>query len=347
MAKFLNQVGLKSILSLLKSYIDKLTVHESPDWSESDSNSKSYIKNRTHYIETCEKVYDSISWLNGSIVTLYFQVENYTSEEVAEGLKLTPNVRVVDGESTVDKSFNPIIFKLDSVNQVASPVSELPQIKVSRGLLPVNLLYLYKVDQNAQKLYYRIITEDGIVEREVEIVNNLVTIYTSPFEGEYNTELGFLKYTQVVHKLDKGYLPNEVIIPEGGNAGDVLTKNTDAYGDLKWEPPVQFQNLLLIDFGQSVNKTLKPILSPTSKPVDIDIALPSRYQKDWALASMVKYEVFDSRNNRVEINIGAMFSMDGQKVLRIKAFAFGAEEKQISHIRGALLLAKRTYLETQ
>lgn len=342
MANYLDVVGLKKIFSLLKTYIDRLVVHTSPDWSDNDVNSKAYVKNRTHYVEIKDSVYDRVSWNNGSITTLRFELGNHTMEDGTEVLKLTPSVKVIDGESTVEKSFQPILFNIPDVNGVSQSITEYPQLRVNKGSLPSNSLYLYKVDTVNQKLYYRIITEENTLDREVDIVNNLVTIYTAPLEGEYNTELEFLEYSQTYHKLDKEYLPNEVIVPEGGNKGDVLTKNSNESGDLKWESPVQFQTFMLLDFNQTVGKNIPPLLSNTPQAENIDVTVPEQYQEEWALASISKYECISNNGEKVLINIGASFSMGGQKTLRLKVLALGNTPAFVQKIQGALMLIKRS-----
>lgn len=78
----------------------------------------------------------------------------------------------------------------------------------------------------------------------------------------------------------------------------------------------------------------------TSIP-NVDIAITGQEATDFAIAGLLKYEVFDASNKRLNCFPVCAFSMDGQKTLRVRMMVGGPNSKQAKKISGAILLKHR------
>ena len=106
----------------------------------------------------------------------------------------------------------------------------------------------------------------------------------------------------------------------------------------------------LQDFTQQINLTIPHCnqdIANTSIPnmdIDLDIIDPSgTLNQNFAIAGLAKYEVYDatSGGNRINCWPVCSFSMNGQRVLRIRMMCAGSTGKTARRIAGALLLKHR------
>lgn len=81
-------------------------------------------------------------------------------------------------------------------------------------------------------------------------------------------------------------------------------------------------------------------ISNTSIP-NVDIAITGTEAEEFAIAGLLKYEVKDASNNRLNAFPICTFSMDGQKVLRVRMMVGGPDDKAAKSINGAILLKHR------
>ena len=106
----------------------------------------------------------------------------------------------------------------------------------------------------------------------------------------------------------------------------------------------------LQDFTQQINLTIPHCnqdIANTSIPnvdIDLDIIDPTgTLNQSFAIAGLAKYEVYDatSGGNRINCWPVCSFSMNGQRVLRIRMMCAGNTGKTARRIAGALLLKHR------
>ena len=106
----------------------------------------------------------------------------------------------------------------------------------------------------------------------------------------------------------------------------------------------------LQDFTQQINVTIPSItteVANTAIPnvdVDLNVIDPTgALNESFAIAGLVKYEVYDatSGGNRLNVTPICSFSMNSQRVLRIRMMCAGPSSKTARRIAGALLLKHR------
>ena len=106
----------------------------------------------------------------------------------------------------------------------------------------------------------------------------------------------------------------------------------------------------LQDYTQQVNISI-PLVSEeianTSIPnvdIDLDVIDPTgELNRNFAIAGIAKYEVYDaaSGGNRINCFPVCSFSMNSQRVLRVRMMCAGTSRKTARRITGALLLKHR------
>ena len=101
--------------------------------------------------------------------------------------------------------------------------------------------------------------------------------------------------------------------------------------------------IMLKDFNQTINVTIPSVLNdiPNTSIPNVDISITSEEAQTWAIASLMKYEVFDSSNARLNAFQVCSFSMNQQATLRIRMMVAGSNSKTATKIHGALLLKHR------
>ena len=107
---------------------------------------------------------------------------------------------------------------------------------------------------------------------------------------------------------------------------------------------------MLKDFTQQINLTIPHCnqdIANTSIPnvdIDLDVIDPTgELNQKYAIAGLVKYEVYDatSGGNRINCWQVCSFSMNGQRTLRLRMMCAGTTSKTARRIAGAILLKHR------
>ena len=80
---------------------------------------------------------------------------------------------------------------------------------------------------------------------------------------------------------------------------------------------------------------------PNTSIPNVDISISGEEAAEFAIAGMVKYEVKDASGNRLNCFPVCTFSMEGQKILRVRMMVAGNDSKQAKSISGAILLKHR------
>ena len=106
----------------------------------------------------------------------------------------------------------------------------------------------------------------------------------------------------------------------------------------------------LQDFTQQINLTIPhcnqdiPNTSIPNVDIDLDVIDPTgQLNQNFAIAGLAKYEVYDaaSGGNRINCWPVCSFSMNSQRVLRVRMMCAGSTDKSARRISGALLLKHR------
>lgn len=119
----------------------------------------------------------------------------------------------------------------------------------------------------------------------------------------------------------------------------------DKAADLQTQIDALGEPFRLLDFSQQINATIPSIttdVANTSIP-NVDVIISGETGDNFAIASLAKYEVYDaaSGGNRINVTPICMFSMNGQKTLRLRMMAAGPNSKAAKRIQGAILLKHR------
>ena len=303
-----------------KSDVDAILKASQADWNASDVDSLAHVKNRTHYEEK-DVVISSFIDEQVSMTVL----EKTTN---LDGYHRTWKVQLNIGDYSkiysVELSFDDYSPE-DFVKTDLRYGSEFLQIGV------------YAYDNQITGML-------GLLLMDPEEASGYNIITNKPWNDSDSAGASYSLGTisadrigDIVKKLDPKFLPDGTKIPDGGTAGQILSKKTDADQDVEWT--TLQQEFLLLDFNQSVNVNA-PAIASGSNPVNIDVNVPESYQADWKISSLPKFECKNG-TTRVDVVFGSAFSMNGQKTLRLRTFACGTETKQITSIAGAMLLMKR------
>ena len=149
--------------------------------------------------------------------------------------------------------------------------------------------------------------------------------------------------------MDKVSSPtaNDILIDDGN--GQAIDSGTDL-NQLLLDVEAGKEAFILKDFGQQIDITIPSCLNDianTSIPnVDIDLNTidpTGELNSKYAIASLMKYEVYDntSGGNRLNAFQVCSFSMNTQRTLRLRMMVAGPNAKSAKRISGALLLKHR------
>ena len=131
--------------------------------------------------------------------------------------------------------------------------------------------------------------------------------------------------------------------PDGVEAVKIYIDEKDT--DLQEQIDALGEPFRLMDFSQTLSITIPSVtqdISNTSIP-NVDVVITGTVADDFAIASLAKYEVYDaaSGGNRLNVFPVCMFSMNGQKTLRVRMMCAGPSSKAAKRIQGAILLKHR------
>lgn len=111
-----------------------------------------------------------------------------------------------------------------------------------------------------------------------------------------------------------------------------------------WTATVEHKDsFMLYDFTLSIDVTIPSCQQdiPNTSVPNVDVIIDDTLGADWAIASLVKYEVKDASGNRLNVWPVCAFSMNTQKTLRLRMMAAGPNAKVARSISGAMLLKSR------
>ena len=209
----------KTIISGLKAYIQK----SRGNWNQNDETALDYIKNRTHYSEMTEIITNTLEW-DGNTEGLLAAVES-------EGLGI---YKVSDTILEPSDFVNGIIAATviqDGIEESAEMVISEDAIGIfSENLFVISELLIMVVKEDNTELEGVILPEAGIYFLGATMDGR--TMFVNKLEIN-NGSLPFKTVTEVVHKIDKKYLPELSSIKnilDGNTKGSVRT--IGAYGEV-------------------------------------------------------------------------------------------------------------------
>ena len=133
---------------------------------------------------------------------------------------------------------------------------------------------------------------------------------------------------------------NEILITDA--IGQAVSSGTDL-SQLLFDVDAGKNAFMLYDYSRDgMSITLPSVTSDvanTSIP-NVDIDIGETMAETWAVAGMVKYEVFNGSTRLNAMPICA-FSMDQQRVLRLRMMVAGPSSKTMTKLSGAVLLKHR------
>ena len=188
---------------------------------------------------------------------------------------------------------------------------------------------------------------------------------SSPYDdSELRGRIGNMETALDGHTVGKS-VPSDAVFTDTvyddgelqGKIGDLTSLGTTekssivgAVNELKTTVDGLGEPFRLQDFNQQINVEIPSIttdVANTSIPnVDIDLNVidPSgALNESFAIAGLVKYEVYDatSGGNRLNVTPICSFSMNSQRVLRARMMCAGSASKTARRIQGAILLKHR------
>lgn len=97
------------------------------------------------------------------------------------------------------------------------------------------------------------------------------------------------------------------------------------------------------DFSQNLNINIPSCQNdiPNTSIPNIDVTITGTVAENFALAGLLKYEIMDASNNRLNVFPVCVFSMSGQTILRVRMMAAGPDAKNARKINGTILLKHR------
>ena len=300
-----------------KSDVDDILKASQADWEVSNVDSLAHIKNRTHYEEKNVVVQSFVD----EEVSVTLLEREFEQGGLGQRWKVLLNIGDYNKVCTIYPPYD------DYNNSNRGPIKT--DLKYNNDFIYIGG---YICDNNIDSRL-------GLLLREGNTELTSVKVDHDDSAGA-SYSLGTIsadRIGDIVKKLDPKFLPDGTKIPDGGTAGQILSKKTDADQDVEWTNLQQ--EFLLLDFTQSVNVNA-PAIASGSNPVNIDVNVPESYQANWKISSLPKFECKNG-TTRVDVVFGSAFSMNGQKTLRLRTFACGTETKQITSIAGAMLLMKR------
>lgn len=164
-----------------------------------------------------------------------------------------------------------------------------------------------------------------------------------------NAQSGTAVASAISNKMDLVGVPINGNLVECDASGQVIISGTNLV-DLLNDVEAGKEAFMLKDFNQQINITIPHCnqdIANTSIPnVDIDlndIDPTGELNTKYAIASLMKYEVFDatSGGNRLNCWPVCSFSMNSQRTLRLRMMVAGSTAKTARRIQGALLLKHR------
>ena len=117
---------------------------------------------------------------------------------------------------------------------------------------------------------------------------------------------------------------------------------TDAIATARQKSVTEF---LLQDFTTTFETPLEipSVLTdiPNTQIKNVDITLDDETAVEYAIAGLVKYEVLDENNQRLNAFQVCSFSMNGQVTLRLRMMCAGQNSVFAKQVKGAILLKRR------
>lgn len=190
---------------------------------------------------------------------------------------------------------------------------------------------------------------DKILADKTYVDNAIPTIDQTYDSTSANAQSGVAVAGAISNKMDLVSNPvNNALVVSDSN-GQVQITSTDI-DQLLLDVEAGKEAFMLKDFNQQVNITIPHCnqdIANTSIPnmdIDLDVIDPTgELNQKYAIASLMKYEVYDATSGGNRLNCWSVcsFSMNSQRTLRLRMMCAGSTGKTARRIAGALLLKHR------
>lgn len=320
----------------LDNYYTKSEVNElveqsnvQSDWNENDSTQKSYIANRTHYVEE-EPVIESFVDEPVSI-TLLEKLVNPGSIHPVFKVRLTVGqhqtqytINVVDGDWGMDT--DPIYTGMRLKDGRNIYISAYEKDNLSGGSIGLCVIPEGKP------------TIDSLIYSAWNATDKSGTIYQL---GPKNLTADLIG-EDIVHKLDNKYIDSSSIVDSTSEL-PVQTKAVAEYVDSKEQSITnyidskQFQKYY--DYDSKTTFTVPALGSETPYTVQVD--LPSDLTADWRIGGVMTHAIKDANGNRIYASIVQSFTMQDQTAVKVSFMGCSSSAKQAAELQIKFILIKR------
>lgn len=299
------------------------------DWNENDSTQKSYIANRTHYVEK-EPVIESFVDEPVSI-TLLEKLVNPGSTHPVFKVRLTVGsyrtqytINVVDDDWGMDP--DPIYTGMRLKDGRDIYISAYENDNLSGGaiglcVIPEGQSYI-----------------DSLIFSQWNATDESGTIYQLGPENLTADLIG----EDIVHKLDNKYINSSSTVDSTSEL-PVQAKAVAEYVDSKEQSITnyidskEFQKYY--DYKSTTAFTVPALGSKTPYTVQVD--LPSDLTTDWRIGGVMTHAIKDSSGNRIYASIVQSFTMQDQTAVKVSFMGCSSSAKQAAELQIKFILIKR------
>lgn len=299
------------------------------DWNENDSTQKSYIANRTHYVEK-EPVIESFVDEPVSITLLEKLVNPGSTYPVFK-------VRLTVGSYQTQYTINVVgeDWEMDT-----DPIYTGMRLKDGRDIY----ISAYEYDNLSGGAIGLCVIPEG----QSYIDSLIFSLWNATDESGTIYQLGPENLTadligeDIVHKLDNKYINSSSTVDSTSEL-PVQTKAVAEYVDSKEQSITnyidskQFQKYY--DYNSKTTFTVPALGSETPYTVQVD--LPSDLTADWRIGGVMTHAIKDANGNRIYASIVQSFTMQDQTAVKVSFMGCSSSAKQAAELQIKFILIKR------
>lgn len=299
------------------------------DWNENDSTQKSYIANRTHYVEE-EPIIESFVDEPVSITLLEKLVNPGSTYPVFK-------VRLTVGSYQTQYTINVVG---EDWGMDTDPIYTGMRLKDGRNIY----ISAYEDDNLSGGGIGLCVIPEG----QSYIDSLIFSVWNATDESGTIYQLGPENLTadligeDIVHKLDNKYI-NLSSTVDSTSELPVQAKAVAEYVDSKEQSITnyidskQFQKYY--DYNSKTTFTVPALGSETPYTVQVD--LPSDLTADWRIGGVMTHAIKDSSGNRIYASIVQSFTMQDQTAVKVSFMGCSSSAKQAAELQIKFILIKR------
>lgn len=299
------------------------------DWNENDSTQKSYIANRTHYVEE-EPIIESFVDEPVSITLLEKLVNPGSTHPVFK-------VRLTVGSYQTQYTINVVG---EDWGMDPDPIYTGMRLKDGRDIY----ISAYENDNLSGGAIGLCVIPEG----QSYIDSLIFSFWNATDESGTIYQLGPENLTadligeDIVHKLDNKYINSSSTVDSTSEL-PVQAKAVAEYVDSKEQSITnyidskQFQKYY--DYNSKTTFTVPALGSETPYTVQVD--LPSDLTTDWRIGGVMTHAIKDANSNRIYASIVQSFTMQDQTAVKVSFMGCSSSAKQAAELQIKFILIKR------